>query len=153
MSLLEQILARTIRDGDCMIWQGPKTYKGYGTIRMDGKKIRVHRIVCKETYGPPPDEKPLALHSCDTPPCVNPAHLRWGSNRENIADMDARGRGRRPIIRGEQHVRSKLTEADVVAIRAMRAQGVRTKTIALQFGVAARTIAAIAQRKKWKHVA
>lgn len=27
------------------------------------------------------------LHSCDTPACWNPAHLRWGTQRQNIQDM------------------------------------------------------------------
>ncbi|WP_353848756.1 HNH endonuclease [Brevundimonas sp.] len=43
--------------------------------------------------------RPLAsnecvLHKCDTPTCVNPDHLRAGTQLENIQDMNAKGRHR-----------------------------------------------------------
>lgn len=37
------------------------------------------------------------LHSCDNPACVNPAHLRVGTPKENAADRIERGRGVLPI--------------------------------------------------------
>jgi len=35
----------------------------------------------------------LALHSCDRPACWNPRHLRPGTNRDNVLDAAAKGRG------------------------------------------------------------
>lgn len=32
------------------------------------------------------------MHRCDTPACVNPGHLFLGSQQENVADMDSKGR-------------------------------------------------------------
>lgn len=38
--------------------------------------------------GEPPQTKPHALHTCNNPQCVNPAHLYWGDNVENRKDLE-----------------------------------------------------------------
>lgn len=34
------------------------------------------------------------MHTCDTPMCVNPDHLRIGTQKENMDDRDKKGRHR-----------------------------------------------------------
>ena len=55
--------------------------KGYVTMGLCGESA--HRIVCIATWGPAPMDKPFVLHLCNTPCCVCPAHLKWGSADEN----------------------------------------------------------------------
>ena len=55
--------------------------------------------------------------------------------------------------RGEARHGAKLTEADVIRMREMRAQGEKTLYIALQFPQVSKvTVEAILRREKWKHV-
>lgn len=83
--------------GACWEWQGPRNAHGYGVVRWGGKNIGAHRVAL--IFNGHGVDKPTlhALHSCDNPPCVNPAHLRWGTAAENSWDMRNRGRGSGPV--------------------------------------------------------
>lgn len=80
------------------------------------------------------------LHSCDNPICCNPAHLREGTQSENIREMDARGRrGHKPLSaylrRDTGHPNAKVTSADIERMREMRLSGATVATVAAAFGI------------------
>jgi|KBSMisStandDraft_5_1062788.scaffolds.fasta_scaffold103331_3 hypothetical protein len=77
---------------DCIPWPHGKRVRGYGVIALAGKPQLVPRLVCFQVYGPPQDDRLMALHSCDNPSCINPRHLRWGTQTDNMYDMWDRGR-------------------------------------------------------------
>jgi hypothetical protein len=85
-----------VGDG-CWEWMGHRNILrgGYGTFidsRKSGKRMwRAHRLAYELHYGPF-DPDLLVLHECDNPPCVNPAHLKLGTQKENLAEMVERGR-------------------------------------------------------------
>jgi len=88
---LEWLLARADRTAGpdaCWPWTGAKDRPG-GYARVGVR--RVSRLICEAVYGPPPP-RAVAMHGCDNPPCVNPLHLRWGTQSENIAEAYAKGR-------------------------------------------------------------
>ena len=62
----------------------------YGRFWIDGRTEAAHRLAYKFTYGA--ITQPMILHSCDNPPCCNPAHLRQGTGLDNSRDMVERGR-------------------------------------------------------------
>ena len=76
---------------DCWIWTASRTDRGYGSFGLDGKVRRAHRVAYELAVGPIPDGMSI-LHACDNPPCVNPAHLRVGTQVQNMADELVRGR-------------------------------------------------------------
>jgi DNA-binding CsgD family transcriptional regulator len=89
---LQRVLARELVDEDaCWLWEGRRDRKGYGVVDLDGRTWRAHRKVFEHFHGSIPDGL-LILHSCDNPPCVNPAHLRAGTHGENMKDRTERGR-------------------------------------------------------------
>lgn len=129
--------------------------KGYGRygISIDGKvrNLYVHRVAAWLWLGFDMGSDLLVMHRCDNPPCFNPAHLFAGTVADNQADMAAKGRGRNGGLRGEQLTQSKLTEAD---IRAMRDQwpGATADELGARFGVSRVQVYNIVNRKHWRHV-
>ena len=54
--------------------------------------------------------------------------------------------------RGEHHGNAKLTEAQVLEIRALHGSGVAQRQLARQFGVDRRSISFIVSGKYWTHI-
>lgn len=82
------------RDDGCWIWSGAKGsgYDTYGRFNVGGVVYRAHRLAFRLVIGREPDQ-PELRHTCDTPSCVNPAHLTPSTHAENMADMKAKKRG------------------------------------------------------------
>ena len=76
---------------DCWEWTGLRGRQQYGrTHRIEGKERKAHRVAWALANDEWPSD--LILHSCDNPPCCNPAHLRRGTVADNHGDMVARKR-------------------------------------------------------------
>ena len=90
--LVAWCLGRTERDGACLVWTRRVNQFGYGEVKFDGRRELLHRLSLLHFAGEPPADKPLAIHSCHNPACINPLHLRWGSQLDNMHDMMQAGR-------------------------------------------------------------
>jgi hypothetical protein len=139
---------RVAKGDGCWTWLGRTTGKGYGQITSKWFTTKsAHRIAYELANGPAGDLH--VLHRCDNPPCVNPAHLFLGTNRDNIHDMLRKGR--QPRI-GSKNPHAKLTEAQVGTVKRMLADGWSYAAISLQTGVPRYAISAIYCGKVWRHV-
>lgn len=136
-------------DNECWVWTGHRLPKGYGHFRVDGGLQKAHRVSYELHKGPIP-EGHVVCHSCDNPPCVNPAHLWSGTAVENNADRDKKGRHVRSV--GSKHGMATLTEEQVLQIRALAAAGHTRKTIGAQFGITRFHLHEILTRRTWKHI-
>lgn len=156
----------------CWLWTGTRDKDEYGKLKavFPGEKtkrpILAHRLSWVLHRGPIPAGK-LVCHHCDVEPCVNPDHLFIGSQGDNSRDRDQKQRQ----ARGERHGVSKLTDAQVREIRALRTAYVAVhgttkrrgktgtttagtlKAIATRFGVTARVVRLIMSGEAWRHVA
>lgn len=70
---------------------------GYGAMSYRGKAWPAHRLSYFLHHGTI-DAKLDCMHSCDYPPCVNPAHLSLGTRKQNIRDAISRRRGHKAQI-------------------------------------------------------
>lgn len=130
---------------DCILWPYAKLKSGYGSVDVDGKTTRVHRLMCQLAHGKPQIPELDACHSCGVRLCINPNHLRWGARTENMEDAIGHGM----TTRGERHGNHKLKETEVVEIIQLLSSGETHDRIADLYRVGRTTITDIAKGKNW----
>lgn len=141
-SLEDRFLAKIelVPFSTCWWWVGGVNSNGYGQIRVGNKMDSAHRVSF-ELYN---EKTPVGLnilHGCDNPLCVNPAHLRAGTQQENIMDMVLRRRRK-----------TKLNEKQVLEIRRLSHSGLSFTRIGKMYRVNETTIGRIVSRKTWQHI-
>jgi hypothetical protein len=175
-ALVERIFDRVVVDPEtgCAIWRGARGGGGYASMWVHGAGcLRVSRVVMM-LCGAVLKRGDVVMHTCDNPACVSPHHLRVGSQAENMADRDAKGRAvwrrgqshaaairgalARPEVRarmvaaarrGEANSGAKLTDD---AVRAIRRDPGSLREVGARYGVSYQTVLRIRQRKTWQHV-
>ncbi len=132
----------------CWLWTGYVRPNGYGSIGINYKEYKAHRVSYFLEHGRI-DNDTLILHRCDVRACVNPAHLFQGTPKDNSQDAVRKGRNTR--LYGEQNGKAKLTRAAITKIRRLyKAGGVFQRELAEQFGVCEATISYVINGGRWK---
>lgn len=90
----------------------------------------------------------LIRHLCHNKKCVNPSHLRQGTQKENMQDSVRDER----IPYGEKNHRAKLKESEVKEIRRRKMLGESGLYLAEEYGVCSASIYRITNRTTWKHI-
>jgi len=150
-TLAERLLARVEYEPNtgCWLWSGASSREGYGHIRDSGRVTLAHRASYKVHREPPPAGVQVC-HKCDTPACVNPAHLFLGTNAENAADRNRKGRARGGANKGPAHPLSRLSVADIARIRVLAASRIQPqRLIAAQYGISQGHVSAILNGRRW----
>ena len=118
-------------------------------MRVNAVTTGAHRYSYEIHHGPIPQGF-VVMHTCDNPTCVNPDHLKAGTYKENMADMDRKGRRVKASLKGAECRQSKLSDDLVRWIRAERSLTPTEMGRKLQLDP--NTIRAVLQGKTWKHV-
>lgn len=106
----------------------------------------VHRLVCAAFNGA--REKQDVNHVNHSRSDNRIENLEWCSRKENMAHCRRAGR----TLRGERNNGAKLSEAQVIEIRALAGKGLMQKDIATIYGVGNNTISRIVRGLRWNHV-
>lgn len=138
-----------IDENGCHLFTGCLNHDGYGRIGKDGKNVYVHREVFRK-HNPKVEMTGVIMHTCDTPNCVNPEHLKHGTVADNIADMVAKGR--RVTVKGSNQPDAKLHEDDIPAIRLRLQTNESCTTIGRDYNVSDSAIRNIEKGRTWTHV-
>lgn len=149
-------------DSDCWPWSGGFRSQ-YGSLWIPGRgDVQATRIsvALSGRYVP---AGMVALHSCDNPKCVNPRHLKVGTQLENKLDAIAKGRSRGAVgdaniarkhpekFQGERNGRAKLTAVDVSLIRKLASKGLRQRELAEMFSVGKTTVGMLLRGETWRN--
>jgi hypothetical protein len=150
---MERFLSRVKWVGECLEWQAGLHKSGYGHIRYGRRMVMAHRFSYIIHKGPI-EPGLFILHSCDNKKCVNPAHLRQGTAKENTADAIERGQFKvsHTIHPPEINKNRRLNRPDVIVIRRRLKAGETVQSVADSYGVGHMTISDIKRGVTWKAV-
>lgn len=154
---IESIKSRcAVTASGCWEWQGCKQGNGYGRIRILGRTEYIHLAAFLLENGYLPASLDVC-HSCDNRICCNPSHLFEGTRKQNMEDAVSKGRQAKGKIlsdgrQGEKSYLGKLTDAEVLEIRALRASGMANNQICKFFNCTKENISKIVTRKSWRHI-
>lgn len=135
--------------GGCWTWTGGKDQDGYGRMAIGHRRVPAHRVSYIVEHGSIPRGLHI-LHRCDTPACVNAAHLRTGTHQENMKERNERMRS----ASGAKNGRSKLAPRQVRAIRDLYSLGSYSYAeLSEIFLIDPSIVGDIVNRKSWKDLA
>lgn len=94
--------AKVDKAGTCWEWTAHKD-RGYGRfgLKVDGtpKVLKAHRVSFAIANGPIPDRAEID-HTCRNRSCVNPAHLRLATHKQNQENLGGAKAGSISGVRG-----------------------------------------------------
>lgn len=143
--LPERFWAKVDTSGECWEWQAFRDPNDYGRF----EKRLASRVAYELTNGAIAQGLHV-LHSCDNPPCCNPAHLFLGTHADNMHDMAVKGRTH--FHGGNSQNRAKVTEGQVREIRVRYVRGAPIKALAREYGLMPHQFRRIATGGSWRHV-
>jgi len=99
MPLSERLDMYTDKSGDCWLWMATKSLDGYGHIWIGDRHVGAHRAAYELAYGAIPEGLQID-HKCHTTSCVNPAHLRACTQKQNLENLNGARANSKSGVRG-----------------------------------------------------
>ena len=112
--------------------------------RKEYGNIKIVRYLWFEKYGFL-TRKQMLLHSCDNPACINLAHIRVGSAKDNTNDAKKRGR----LAFGTRNGATRLTDNQAREIKYSQETEV---VLAEKYNINRATVGYIRRGETWTHI-
>lgn len=149
--VIERFFAKVKKTDSCWIWTGKRNNYNYGVSFIDKVEYGSHRISWMIHNHVILSSIDYVCHSCDNPPCVNPAHLWLGNAQKNCDDKIEKGRSNYAF--GNRIALAKLDPKKVQKIRKMFETGNYSKrALGRIFGVSHTVICGVIKGTIWKEV-
>lgn len=145
---LDDLHARTIEEGDCLLWAGHATHGKHPQWRVGGKLYPARRVVYEMAHGYVPKKLQIGT-TCGCALCVCPDHL-VARSRSAVQRGKPLALERKLKIAKAKRAKSALSIDDVRAIRASTAPGVE---IDAQYGFSAGFASRIRLGQVWRDYA
>lgn len=137
----ERVESYIDRSGACWVWQGNCNPQGYGrmSLMVNGRKssVLIHRMLLL-VYHETSAKHLVARHACGRKNCVNPDHLTFGTQKQNVNDL------------WSTTTSSSFTFEDAERIRKDLAAGVPLLDVAAKYNVKAYTVRRIRDGARWR---
>lgn len=134
----EEGKAGSFPPGPCHIWK-KSTVGGYGQISFKGKKKRAHVLAIESVQKRFLKHTEVVRHLCDNKLCINPVHLRVGTQQENATDI-------------QLHSSSKSFKVDTEKVREIRVSTASSAELAKVYGICTSSVNNIRSRRTWAEV-
>jgi hypothetical protein len=99
-SITETLEDKTEWRGECLVWTGYLNDAGYGILYRDGKSLRAHRMAWLDAGLPLEDGQLLDHFTCFNRACVNVAHLRPATSKQNNENRKGANKNSTTGVRG-----------------------------------------------------
>ena len=129
-----------IDEKDCYNCDLAQNKGGHCQIQVGKRMVLAHRVsLYIATKKHPLNLK--ACHRCNNPKCINPDHLYWGTNSQNMIDMVMAG----------NHPKQKISAEQALEIRDYDGP-LSQKKLGEKFGINQQTVSKIKSGKSWTHL-
>lgn len=149
MQSIEERFWKYVKKTDsCWLWTGGCRVGRYGGLGRGPRGtgvVSAHRLSYEINVGPIPTGA-VIMHTCDNPLCVNPEHLRVGTQRDNMLDMVAKGRIGKTGPKPGTGAKNKLTLREAEIVREKYGAGVSQQKLAAEYGIGQATVSRIIRR-------
>ena len=129
-----------IDEKDCYNCDLKQNEDGHCRIQLGKRLPYAHRVsLYIATKKHPLNLK--ACHRCNNAKCINPDHLYWGTDSQNMIDRLTAGNHPKQIISAEQALEIRDYKGPLTQ-----------KKLGEKFGVSRQTVGSIKSGKRWKHL-
>lgn len=148
---VKSLLARTIEEGDCLLWTGYHGNK-VPTVSHDGKLYPVRRLL-SILAGKPHKDGTWYAPRCGCQSCVNPEHISALTTKQHMMKMGKAAKGN-PVRAAK--VRAYRQSISIIGTQEraneIRMSAENSRALAARFGVSKSTICNIRSGRAWKDI-